>query len=47
MTKSPYNPVTPRIVRELEKIVGERYVIYADDDALRLGVNIFAYAVTH
>ncbi len=34
MTKSPYNPVTPRIVRELEKIVGERYVIYADDDAL-------------
>jgi len=29
-----YNPVTPKIVDELKAIVGEKYVIYGDEEKL-------------
>jgi len=32
---SPYNPVTPAIVEELKKIVGEKYVVFGDADKLQ------------
>ena len=34
MTKHEYNPVTDEVVAELRQIVGEKYVIYEDADAL-------------
>jgi glycolate oxidase len=34
MTGTKYNPVTPAIVEELRRIVGPRYVIHGDADAL-------------
>jgi len=34
MTSTKYNPVTPAIVDELRRIVGARYVIFGDSDAL-------------
>jgi glycolate oxidase len=34
MTKQTYNPITPAIVRELERIVGASYVVYGDKDRL-------------
>ncbi len=33
---SPYNPVTPDVAEELRQIVGARYVIFADPEALQL-----------
>jgi glycolate oxidase len=32
--KSRYNPVTPQVVEELRKIVGERYVVFGDPEKL-------------
>jgi len=34
MTATKYNPVTPAIVDQLRRIVGERYVMFGDADAL-------------
>ena len=33
-TKQPYHPVTPDIVDELRALVGDRYVLFGDRDAL-------------
>jgi glycolate oxidase len=32
--KSPYNRVTPKVVEELNRIVGERYVVFGDPEKL-------------
>ena len=34
-SQTQYNPVTPEIVEELEKIIGERYVVFGDDEKLQ------------
>ena len=34
MTETKYNPLTPKLVGELRKIVGEKYVVYGDAEKL-------------
>ena len=35
MVKTKYSPVTPRVVDELKRIVGDKYVIFGDEEALQ------------